>query len=302
MLFDLIALGVLVLSLIVIAAVVIRKFPTLAAVDPVATAGSAAQRKQSLMEERLRRKVTGALSRISSVSTPIASNTGRLWTAAHKKLVDLEHEYKVRSLPVFLTRRQRRKMDGEIAVMLKQAQSFIDEKEYVAAEEKALQAVRFEPRSVPAFELLGQLYTLTKEFGHAKEVYQYLIKLSGDADAIYQHLASTAVVEGASSDLTEETVQPVDLNRTVATYYLALAQIQLDLQDPDKAFTSIQEASRLEPNNPKVLDQYVEMSITLGRKQFAEDAVARIEGVNPENTKITEWRQRIAELPDALVV
>lgn len=296
---DLIAIIVLGLSLLGVAIIIGRKFPTLASIDTVATTGVIAERKHNLIEERLRRKVVSFWGKVAARSAPVATVTGKVWNAAHKKLVDLEHEYKVRSLPVFLSRRQRNKVDKEITNTLNQARALLEDQEYQAAEEKAMQAVRLEPRSVPAFELLGELYMATKEYGHAKEVYQYLLKLTGDSDAIYEHLGEADMAAGHLEEARDELQTAVDLNRTVTTYHCELAQVYTALGDQAKAFTSIQEAARLEPNNPKVLDQYVEISITAGKKQFAEDAVARIEAVNPENSKIAPWREQIINIKEA---
>lgn len=295
---DLIALGLLILSLLSIAIIVGRKFPTLAAVDPAATAGAIAERKSTLIEQRLRRKFIIFWQRTGELVAPVTARAGKFLERAHKKLVDLEHEYKIRALPVFLSHRQRRKLDGEIADMLAQAQAFIDDKEYAAAEEKIMQAIRLEPRSVPSFELLGALYLTTKEYTHAKEVYQFLLKLTGDSDAIHHHRGEVDLGAGHPDEAKHELEHAVELNRNVATYHQELALAYVALDDNAHAFTSIQEAARLEPNNPKVLDQYVEISIAVGKKQFAEDAVARIEAVNPENSKIAEWRERIAAIED----
>lgn len=295
---DLAAATIFILSVVALVVLVVRKFPTLATVDPAASAGEVARRKHSLIEERLRRKVTSAVSKVSAASGPVATKLGSWWQTAHKKLVDLEHEYKVRSLPVFLSRRQRQKIDHEIATILAQAQEFLEDKEFAAAEEKAMQAVRLEPRSVPAFDFLGQLYLTTKEYGHAKEVYQYLLKLTGESDAIYEHLSQADHAAGNLTAARDEAQRAIELNRTVAQYHFELAGIYHELQAGEQAFTSIQEAVRLEPNNPKILDQYVEICISEGKKQFAEDAVARITESNPDNGKLTEWRERIAAIAE----
>lgn len=297
-LLGIIATAVLVLALLAVAIVLGRKFPTLASIDTSASEGAIAERKHNLIEERLRRKVISFWGKVSERSAPVAAVTNKVWTNAQKKLVDLEHEYKVRSLPVFLSRRQRHKIDQEIHTMLDQARAMLDDAEYQAAEEKTMQAVRLEPRSVPAFELLGEIYMATKEYGHAKEVYHYLLKLTGDSDAIYEHLGQADVASGHLEEAKEELEHAVELNRTVATYHTELATVYTALEDSAQAFTSIQEALRLEPNNPKVLDYYVEICIKTGKKQFAEDAVARIESVNPENGKIADWRARIAEIDE----
>lgn len=296
--FDLIAAIVLGVSLVTLAVIIVRRFPTLAAIDTSATSGAIAERKRNIIEERLRRKVTSMFGKVAERSAPVTAAASRLFTAAQKKLVDLEHEYKVRSLPVFLSRRQRQKVNQEIASMLEQSRALMDDKEYPAAEEKIMQAVRLEPRSVPAFELLGELYMTTKEYGHAKEVYQYLLKLTGDSDAIYEHLGEADMAAGNLEEARDELQHAVDLNRSVATYHSELAVVYTSLTDMAKAFNSIQEAVRIEPNNPKLLDQYVEISIAAGKKQFAEDAVARIESVNPENSKIAAWREAIAAIKD----
>lgn len=296
--FDIIAIAVLVISLIGLAVVVIRKFPLLASAETKQADQSVEHRKRSLIEERLRRKIVGAFGKVSTVSAPVAATAGKLWGSTHKKLLDLEHEYKVRSLPVFLSRRQRQKVDKDIAGILQQAQALLDDHEYAAAEEKVMQAVRFEPRSVPAFDFLGQLYITTKEYGHAKEVFQYLLKLTGESDAIYEHLGEAEEGLGEHQAAKDDLQRAAELNHTVAQYHLELAQVYMELHDAGEAFSSIQEAARLEPNNPKILDQYVEICIAGHKKQFAEDAVARISEANPENGKLAEWRERIAALHD----
>ena len=295
---DLIALAILIISMIGLAIVVVRKFPLLAAADVKTVQGTVEKRKRSLIEERLRRKVTGVFGKISMVKTPLASTAGRFWDATRKRLLDLEHEYKVRSLPVFLSRRQRQRVDKDIALILQQAQALFDDHEYAAAEEKVMQAVRFEPRSVPAFDFLGRLYLATKQYSHAKEVFQYLLKLTGESDAIYEHLSVADQAAGDLDAAKDDLQHAVDLNRTVAQYHLELAQVYTELQEGGQAFSSIQEAARLEPNNPKILDQYVEICIAAHKKQFAEDAVARIAETNPDNGKLVEWREKIAALDE----
>jgi hypothetical protein len=107
MILTVIALGVLVISLIGLAIVIVRKFPTLATIDTGATSAAIAERKSSLLEQRLKRKFQSALGVVKTRGTPAVGKAKALWSQTQKKLVDLEHEYKVRSLPVFLNRSQR---------------------------------------------------------------------------------------------------------------------------------------------------------------------------------------------------
>ena len=288
MLIDVIAGAGLLISLVGIGIIVGRKFPTMAAISPNPNAGVMAERKKNLIEDRLRRKVSDASKHLSSTLSPLQTRSSAWWQNVHKKLVDLEHEYKVRSLPVFLSRRQRHKVNREVNNLLSQAQEFINDGEFVAAEEKALQAIRYEPRSVPAFELLGQLYQQTNELNHAKEVYRYLLKLMESDEAISAHPDHPDQPGLADSHSVDETNSQLE-----TVYLLNLTKIDRLLGKWDLAFERIQTAIRQQPNNPKILDEYLEVCIGYGKKQFAEDALEKIKQVNPENTKITEWQERI---------
>lgn len=293
---DLLALAVLVVSLGTIAIIVGRKFPLLASVQTSARAERLEQKKSSLIEQRLRRKFTGWWQATAEVAGPAGQRVSSWWQQAHRKLVDLEHEYKVRSLPVFLNRRQRHKLDTEIHALLEQAQALEDEGEYTAAEDQAMQAIRLEPRSVPAFEFLGQLYLQTNEYAHAKEVYRYLMKLVGESDAIYEHLGEAELGDGDLQAAQRDFEKAAAINDVETTYLFNLAKVDRLLAEWPLAFERIQEVIRREPNNPKFLDEYIEICLGDGKKQFAEDALKKLQEVNPENTKIPDWQQRIAAM------
>ncbi len=298
MILTVIALVVLVGSVIGLVVVVGRKFPTLASIDTGVSNAAMAERKSSLLEQRLKRKFQTAIGAVKTRGRPAAGKVKFFWTKAQKKLVDLEHEYKVRSLPVFLNRRQRQQINSEIAEILAQAAALSDDSEYAAAEEKALQAIRLEPRSVPAFELLGKLYLTMKEYGHAKEVFQYLLKLTGESDAIYEHMAEADLAEGHLDEARAEFEKAVDLNPKIMAYHLDLARVYRQLEQWPKAFTSIEEALRLEPNSPKIIDEYIDIALGYGKKDFAADGIRRMKEVNPENSKIVEWEERLIRLPE----
>lgn len=293
---DLIAVAVLALSLVTLALVVGRKLPLLASIRSSPTADTLAEKKSVLIEQRLLRKFTAWREKAGLMTGPVGQHLGRWFAGAQQKLANLEHEYKVRSLPVFLSRRQRRKLDEEIHSLLTQARALADDGEHAAAEEKALQAIRLEPRSVPAFDFLGGLYMKTNEYGQAKEVYRYLLKLVGESDAIYEHLGEADLATGQLREAQQEFAKAVALNNNEIGYCLNLAKADRLLEEWPLAFERIQEAARREPNNPKILDEYIEISIGCGKRQFAEAAVDKLAEVNPENSKIEEWRRRIDEM------
>lgn len=285
-LFDTIALIVLGVSLAGIGLIVGRKFPTLASIDTAAAVSPTAERKSTLIEQRLRRKFQTAWDYLRTAMMPATKRFGPWWETAHDKLRQLEHEYKIRSLPVLLNRFQRKKVDEEIAEILAQATALFADGEYGAAEEKSLHVVRLEPRSVPAFELLGDLYLRTKEYAHAKEVYLFLLKLIDEPDAIFHHGSREP---GASDE--------IDRDQHRLVYRLDVAQIYRSLEDWPRAFETIQAAARQAPNNPKVLDEYIEIGIGCGKRQFAAAALRTIRETTPHNSKIADWEARIEAMP-----
>ncbi len=290
MMFDWIALGVLGASLIGLAVVIIRKFPILASIDMQVAQKAAAVRKSNIVEERLRRKFTSLWGVVSERSAPIGQVVQSTWQKTHKKLSDLEHEYRVRSLPVLLNRRQRSKVEAETSELVNQARALLDDGETTAAEEKALQAIRYDPRSRAAFELLGELYLDTKEYVQAKEVYLYLLKLAGEDETQFE----------ARRQPGSEFTLPASGERdgVLAGYYFDLANIYHELGEPRLALDAIEAATHIIPNNPKFLDAEIEISIAAGKKQFAADAVRQLAEVNPDNTKIADWQEQIAAMPD----
>lgn len=288
-----VSLSIFGISLVGLAIVLARKFPAAASIDVTAAKDSHQERKSRLIETRLKRKFVGFWSTVSTKSDPAVRGARTIWDRTHQKLVDLEQEYKIRSLPVFLSRRQRQKVDADIQRLTDQAIACMETGEYTAAEEKCLQAIRLEPRSVPAFELLADMYMQMKEYGHAKEIYLYLHKLVREPDAIFAHGP-----DALSAEPSTDSVGASATSEPLHKYDLYMAKAYRGLADWPNAFACIQESARREPNNPKVLDEYIEISIGYEKKGFAEDALARLAETNPDNSKIADWKERIAALPD----
>ncbi len=278
--------GVFFLAVLTMAVIVIRKFPVAAAVDPE-QAPPAEVRKAEIVETRLRRKFTNAWVTVRERSRPTVQTLGKAMGKAQAKLRDLEHEYKVRSIPVLLNRRQRHRLNDEIQVLLEQAEALIGDGELKAAEEKCLQAIRIEPRSIPSFDVLGDLYLKQKEYAHAKEVYRFLEKLIDEPDAVFDHHSddANAVAKNQREELR-------------VRFYERLATSYQQIDELPAAFETIQETYRLAPANPRVIDLYLEIAIADGKKSFAIDALERLRSTNPENSKIPEWETAIHAMPD----
>jgi tetratricopeptide (TPR) repeat protein len=110
-------------------------------------------------------------------------------------------------------------------------------------------------------------------------------------------VAEIAEAEGAWEQAIEYYQQTLLLNDGVSSRFLKLAELFTKIGQPETALVAIQEALALEPQNPKYLDNYIEASILVENKKMAEDGFQRLRMVNPENQKLTLFRERIDALP-----
>ncbi len=279
--------GVFLLALVAMAVIVVRKFPMAAAVDPE-QAPPAEIKKAEIVETRLRRKFTTAWVTVREKSRPAVQLIGKGMVRAQAKLRDLEHEYKVRSIPVLLNRRQRHRLNDEIQVLLDQSEALVVDGELKAAEEKCLQAIRIEPRSLPSFDVLGDIYMKQKEYAHAKEVYRFLEKLIDEVDAVFDHHGDEA---NATAKNQRDDMRVKYLERLALSYQ--------GLDDLPAAFETIQSAYRQAPANPRIIDLYLDIAIADGKKSFALSALEQLRTTNPENSKIPEWAEKIDAMPES---
>jgi len=77
---------------------------------------------------------------------------------------------------------------------------------------------------------------------------------------------------------------------------MELAQILCQMGDYTEALKYLKEAKKIEPQNPKILDFYIEVSILNGQLIQARDGLEALKQANPENQKIAEFARTIREL------
>ena len=77
---------------------------------------------------------------------------------------------------------------------------------------------------------------------------------------------------------------------------MSLAEVYRELEEEEKALQTAQRALLLAPNNPKILDFLINISIIMSDKELAADYLGRLKEINPENQKITEFMERLDNL------
>lgn len=184
----------------------------------------------------------------------------------------------------------------QIHDLLVEAQSALDTKAYDAAEKAYIAIISLDPKSLTAYQGLGDVYFAEKHFSEARETYRYVLYLDKRNEHAIIRLAEMAEAEGALETAVEYYQQAVLLNDNLSTRFVKLYELLIQLNQHDTALSAIQQALDLEPQNPKYLDNFIEASILVGDKTMAEDGYRRLRMINPENQKLTIFRERIDKL------
>lgn len=260
MIWNVILIVVLVVCVAVVMWLGVKKLPELRVVDPSSSKEAKAKElKHTILRKRLERiggERAAALRR--NVFTPIATGLQNVVRRAAGKLTAIERTYV-----------ERQKGGGEklhnpevLRALVREAEELIDNERYEAAEKKLIEVVSHDPKNIPAYEHLGHLYLVTKDFAGARETFQFLTRLSPRDASVLASLGEVADAEGRHEDARGFYKQALDIS----------------------------------PKNPKYIDFYISAAIEGGDVHEATTALEHLRESNPENQKIAEFEEMIEEL------
>lgn len=262
---EIIAIIALAVGVLVVLFVFFRKLPTLRAIDLSAIQKDRlAQMKDDLMTSRLRRKILNWGRWVDARTKPARNSVRKTVKQAIMKAETLEREYRAKSL------KQSAKGEevplAKVTTMLNEAAELVKEEEYAQAEKKYIEIVSIAPNHHEAYEGLGEVYLTQKDYAHAEESLLYAAKLSPENGQVR----------------------------------LDLATVYAEQHRPEKALEMCKEAVTINPNDPKSLDMLIELAIEQKQRAIAEEGITKLAAANPENQKIAEFQERIAQIPPAL--
>ncbi len=196
---------------------------------------------------------------------------------------------------------QQRNMDpgeraAEIRALLRDADTAFTGGGYEAAEAAYIAAINLDGKNVAAYLGLGNVYLAEKHVTEARETFKYALHLDKRNEMANVRLAEIAEEENNLEAAVEYYEQAVLLNDGMPTRYFKLYELLTVLKQSETALAAIREALALDPQNPKYLDNFITASIIVGDKKLAEDGYQRLRLVNPENQKLSTFRERIKEM------
>lgn len=252
------------------------------------------QKKDDILKTRLKRDLGKVFSFWRHVSLPARDRVFDWFKNNYSKLKELERDLRRRSQAQFSSTLSKSQTVDEL---LTEAKILYNNEEYSKAEEVLIDALSIDQYNVDVYKLLATVYREKKEYEQAKETLKYLLKLTHNSDAgVFTSLAEISKVRGNLKQAEEEYLKSISLADDNHLNFLSLAEVYLDLDDQAQALETGQRALMLAPNNPKILDFLINISIIIQDKELANKYLSRLKEVNPDNQKISHFMDLIDEL------
>lgn len=261
--FDTLPIIIIIVSIIIIIFIIVRKFPALAILD----VESIPEEKEAKFKEQIRKQLFDrALGRhgggIAKFWLGIGKKINEYFLAIISNLNKKKRSYLSHKRISFEQKEKKSKK------LLSEIDDYLNQEDYEKAEEKAILILEFDKHNQVAFEKLANIYFLQKKYDEARETYSFLLKLIKEKE--------------------DQVAQ--------AEIYFSMADISQRNNNLKQAKEDLHQALELDNKNPRFLDKLVELNIESKDKESAIDAFARLFEVNPDNKKLSDYKEIIEKL------
>lgn len=280
---------ILVVSSALLARLLWRHLPELKVLD-ISTIPEEKQDKNkiTILEAKFMRQKKTADQKIGQVLTPLKGYVGSIIDKAQHNVAVLEKKYKRQGE----VEEVRTKSIDELFVEAKANMSASD---YPQAEKDLIEIISRDKKNMGAYEMLFDIYRLSKNYSQAEEIARYLIKLK--SLKYRKHKNVDSLKKEKIEDTEVEVLQSLDVDGELAQYYNDLASIYELMDKKDKALEAYMKANAILPNNPKFLDKVIDLAISVGDKSLAKKTYKRLKEINPENAKLDVFNEALEKLP-----
>lgn len=215
--------------------------------------------KEQIILQKFQRASGEKLKGVSAIAVMIGRTVSRSGRRVVQRLYSLEQYYQ---------KVKRSASEGQHAYdaevihrLVEEAETLRQKDELIPAEKIFIDIISHNPKSVDAYEGLGNLYLANNQFDQARETLQFSLRLA-----------------------------PND-----ASVLVSLAQLEMKLDQPKSALVHLKKAIQKRPKNPKYLDLFIEVSLKAGSLKDVQEGIKRLKEVNPGNQKIQDFEERFSE-------
>ncbi len=284
MLYDIMPFAIILFCLAGIIIIYFRKIPYISTINtqelPVE---KQAETKNNLIKKRAEEKIKTLNIKVRNKFSPFLNFVEKYYQFLRGKIKKIEEDYKQKHL--FLVKKQPQIAKQKIKDLLDEGERLVKEENWPEAEKRFIEVISLEPNNIDTYRSLGYLYLQKKDFQHAKETLEHVLKLIVKSQRWWDGFKKK-----------EKVVSVSEVNSQISSIYLDLGGIFLAMDDLENALESYKKAVEVEPNNPKNLDFLIDIAIISNRKKIAEKALEDLKEVNPDNEKIMEFEAKIKEM------
>ncbi len=257
--YNIIPLGIIILSLAGIIFIIIKKFPVLASINVESIKSEQeAVKKEKIIAERLSRKISGAGKFLYAALLPIGRAAKELFSKVYVRVLDWEKKYgKKREKPAAPPNARE-----QIKTLFFEVEECSRTGKAEEVEKKCINIIALDHKNIEAYKKLGEVYLEQKNYENAYETFKHILKLNPD-------------------DI--ETL-------------LDLGTLHKERGENEEALVNFRRAAEIEPTSPRNLDFLIDISIIVKNKDLAWESFAKLREVNPENQKLAELEERIRRI------
>ncbi len=291
---------IILISLVIIAYLILPKIPSLANLDVNNLPEELEQKKKKeLVIKRLEgkgrelgRRITDNLYFLKNAWF-FLQNRFRILVHKIEKLWRYEESVRSKEKDKEMTQAEK---DGKLNSLIKEAENFFAVQNYDKAEEFFIAALRLDPKSPTIYRGLADTYLAKKSYNEAVETYEFLLTLNKNDDNVLMKLGEIKEMQNKLDEAIGYYQQAAVIGDSLSPRFFHLAELLLRINQSEVAKEAIKEACSLEPKNPKYLDLLIETAIICDDKLLAEKSWEELRMVNPENNKLSDFRERIDKL------
>ncbi len=186
--------------------------------------------------------------------------------------------------------------ENKIKTLVQDGEHSLHLNNFDQAEQAFIAAIKMNAKSAGAYRGLGEVYLSKGATEEAEQTFDFLLQLEPGNDAVMAKLAEMAESQNNIDKAIEYYQRAVVANDSLSPRFSHLAELLLKVNQPQVAKEAVSQAVELEPQNPKYLDLLIETAILCQDKKLAAEAFNSLRLVNPENSKLTDFKGRIDKI------
>ena len=242
----------------------------------------AAKVRERILVERMKRKTQKGKALIKKGAVPVFKSIGNVFRNSFRKVREVESKYKREAVANAPKGAQ---FDTKLKAIVDEAENFQKQEKFSEAEKKYIEVISLDPKNIDVYRKLAEVYMEMKEFKQARDTFTFVLKLlKKESKPVDRKDDNGQVIKTVSNAI------------EVADAHIDLGEVYEKLEDHKHSMANYQLALDLEPNNPRNLDQMLNLSIEIKDKNLSVDLLNRLDKVNPDNQKLKEYQEKINQL------